>query len=165
MKKVIIEYGSIILDDQLFSSEVKHVLECKARRRDIKPEALPCQTLRDVGLCLYYGYRIRKDKNKAFYYLINCLDNGFAEKYPRLGEVAYYLGLIAEEQGNPYDEYFYKTSSDEKYSGGKFRYGLTLLDDRRKSYNFEEGIALVKEAVQEGWPPAVEFMEKYGKLL
>ena len=165
MKKVIIEYERVILDDQCFSSEVKRVLACKARRRDVDLEALSCQALRDVGLCLCYGYRIRKDKDKAFEYLINCLDKGYAEKFPGLGEVAYYLGLIAEEQGIPFDDWFYKLSSDEKYSGGKFRYGLVLLDDRRKTYNYEEGMGLIEEAVQEEWPPAIEFMEKYGKLL
>lgn len=164
MKKVIIDYGLIILDDHLFSSEVKHVLECKARRRDVSVNELSCQTLRDVGLCLYYGYRIRKDKNKAFEYLAYCFDYGYAEKYSRLGEVAYYLGLMAEEQGIPYD-FFYKISSDERYSGGKYHYGLVLLDSRYKTYNYEEGINLIKEAEQDGWPPAIEFMRKYGILL
>ena len=164
MKKIIVEHGTIILDDRNFSAEVLHVIDCKARKREVETRELSCQTQHHVGLCLYFGYRIRKDPNKAFHYLISCLDRGYPDKYPGLGEVAFYVGKMQAEWGLNSD-WVFKIAKEWGYPGAKFHYGLALLDDRFETYNFEEGISQIKEASEEGWPPAVEFMRNYGILL
>lgn len=65
MKKAIYHNNERVLYDGDFSEEVRAVLACKARKRDVDVSKLSSKTLLDVGLCLYYGYRIRKDHNKA----------------------------------------------------------------------------------------------------
>ena len=74
MKKAIYCNGESILNDGDFSDEVKTVLACKARNKDVNMSNLSSKSLLDIGLCLYYGYRIRKNHDKAINYFFRCTD-------------------------------------------------------------------------------------------
>ncbi len=168
MKKVIVENGITILDDHQFSDEVKQVLSVRASSRKIDYKTLSVKTLHDVGLCLYYGYRIRKDRYKAFNYLILCVDRAFDDRNKDSAEAAYYVGRMLDDMEIECayrHAHLYKYAAECGHTGGKYHYGLALLDDRNEDYNEENGLKLIHEAAEEGFDEAAAFIEKFSNII
>ena len=180
MKKAIYFNKERILYDGDFSDEVRNVLACKARKRDVDMSKLSSKTLLDIGLCLYYGYRIRKNHNKAGNYFLLCTDKGNPE---HAGIAAYYAGIIWEESNLIMKKWsnrelsldwtkhscsdhcsflIYEVSKKFNFPGGIYRLGLCQLEYTDSGlHDIDSGIANIIKAAEDGWLEAQQFIADY----